>query len=191
MARPYDEDLDSIVFGTMRSPGLVTLSGHDRDKKWDVKPAKGHTGASMTLNGDDPGSFTATFALADDSNPRYIDLDTPSVFDRWDEFQKLIESTTNGPKPFALPIYHPDLARNRFTEVINAGVGGMVPDGKGGKTVTVKFKEYKPAKKKKSGSPTAKASGPRVGVTTVSKPDPNAEAKAELAGLLEQARRPS
>jgi len=189
-----DQDLSTIVLGTMRSPGLCVLSGHDRVKNWDVQKAKGQSGASNSLNGDDPGTFKATFFLADDRAPE----DGPSQFDVWEEFQRLIESTTNGPAPFALPIYHPDLARNLFTEVSNGGVSGMLHDGKGGASVVVTFKEYKPAKAK----PTAKAQGkasaggvapggaPGVAGGAPPRPDPNAAAKAELAALLAEARQP-
>ena len=188
MPRPYDlgEDLDAVILGGVRSPGLVVLAGHDRAKNWDIKAAKGSTGASTTLNGDAPAKFTATFTLANDE--AIEGASGPSDFAQWDEFQKLIESTTNGPKPFALRIYHPDLARNRITEVTNGGVSGLKHDGKGGSSVVVTFLEYKPAKKKASGNPTAKAG--RTGTTTLEKPDPNAAAKAELAGLLTEAKKP-
>ena len=161
------------------SPGVVKLSGHDRNKKWDIKSAKGQAGATTTLQGDDPAQFTATFYLAGD------DEDGSSELDEWGAFQALIEATTNGPKPVALPIYHPDLVRNRITEVVNAGVSGMVHDGKGGATVTVKFIEYKPPKKKPAAKPQAKP-----GAAPNAKPDPNAAAKRELAALLEEARKP-
>jgi hypothetical protein len=179
---------DKIILGTTPSPGKVTLSGHDREKNWDVKKAKGQTGASSTLNGDDLGEFEATFELSGDG----YNEDGKDELEQWDDFQRLIESTTNGPKPIALPIYHPDLARNRYTEVVNRGVGGVLHDGKGGAMVKVKFGEHRPPKPK----PVAKAvSKPAQTIATTdegkrSPPDPNAAAKQELAGLLEEARKP-
>lgn len=177
---------DYIVLGNMRSPGTCTLSGHDRTKNWDIKAAKGLAGASSSLNGDDVGQFDVEFYLADQAD-----------FDAWDDFQRLIESTTNGPKPFALPIYHPDLARNHFTEVTNGGVGGVRHDGRGGRLVKVKFLEYKPPKPKpiakataKPGGKVATGGGGEFGPPPPPKPDPNADAKRELAALLEEARRP-
>lgn len=191
MATPYDldEELSCIILGTTRSPGVVKLSGHDRDKKWDVKEAKGATGASSALEGDPIGQFEATFTLAGD------EVDGLTDFDEWEDFQRLIESTTSGPTPVALPIYHPDLARNRFTEVVSGGVGGMVHDGQGGATIKVKFLEYKPPKPKPAvkAKPKPDAGGgagaATGGTTKPAKPDPNAERKRELARLNDEADR--
>ena len=105
----------SIVLGTARSPGVVTLTGHDREWSWDVQQAKGQTGASSALNGDSVGQFQASFYLA-----------SPADQIAWPAFQRVLESAVMGPKPVALPIYHPDLAANRFTEVCVATIGGVV-----------------------------------------------------------------
>jgi hypothetical protein len=172
---------DYIVLGSSQSPGVVTLSGHNRDKAWDIQAAKGQQGASSTLNGDPIGAFQAEFYLADQEE-----------FDAWEDFQRLIESTTNGPKPVALPIYHPDLARNRYTEVVNGGVGGVLHDGRGGRIVQVKFNEHRPPKPKPAAKATAKPAQNYANTNEGSRspPDPNAEAKRELAGLLDEARKP-
>lgn len=187
---PYEqgEELDYLVLGIDPSPGLLTLSGHDRFKNWDVQAAKGTTGASSQLNGDPIGQFTATFYLAEFGPQNQPTND----FENWENFQRLIESMTSGPTPIALPIYHPDLARNRFTEVSSAGISGMVYDGKGGATVTVKFIEYKPPKPKPAAGAKAKpGAGKSPGAAgKPSKPDPNAAAKAELAALTALARQP-
>lgn len=176
---------DYIVLGIAESPGVVTLSGHDRVKAWDIQAAKGQTGASSKLNGDPIGKFKASFYLADAED-----------LERWERYQFLIEAMTNGPAPQALPIYHPDLARNHFTEVTNGGVGGLIHDGKGGATVVVDFLEYKPPKPKPSAKAKAKpggkvaSGGGEFGPPPPPKPDPNADAKRELAELLTQARTP-
>lgn len=189
MTTPYEvgEDLDFLVIGQLHpSPGLLTLSGHDRVKNWDVQAAKGTTGASSQLNGDPIGRFKATFFLSHD---RLADTDTDD-FKLWDDFQRMLEGFVAGPTPTAFPIYHPDLARNRFTEVTVASISGMVHDGRGGATVTVEFIEYKPPKPKPAAKAKAKpgASG-KVG-DKPAKPDPNAKAKAELAALVAEAKRP-
>jgi hypothetical protein len=169
----------------VQSPGTVTLSGHDRNKDWDIQAAKGSTGASTKLNGDPIGQFQASFFLSKDGTDEE-DLDD---FTRWEDFQRVIERSTNGPKPVALTIFHPDLLRNNITDVVSGGVGGFAWDGKGGAIVQVKFLEYKPPKPKATAGAKAKPAT-RTGVTTVEKTDPNARAKAELAGLVEEAKRP-
>src|SRR5690606_22508548 len=90
----------------------------------------------------------------------------------------------------ALPIYHPDLARNHFTEVSVASIGGMIHDGVGGAIVIVDFIEYKPPKPKPVVKAAAKPGASSAAPIGPPKPDPNAAAKAELAALLEEARRP-
>lgn len=138
------DEYDTIVLAGVRSPGVVTLSGHERKQDWDIQKPKGQDGGSTKRNGEPVAEFSATFHLVYDP---YLDID--DIAD-WDTFQDLIESSTNGATPVALDIYHPDLARNRITSVVNGGIGGMEHDGKGGQKVTVKFLEYRPPKKKSS-----------------------------------------
>lgn len=179
---------NKIILGGHVSPGLVKLSGHDRNQDWQVNAAKGQTGATTSYNGEAPAQFTATFQLASDP---LADVDD---FVAWAEFQKVIESTTSGPSPFALPIYHPDLAAQRITEVTNGGVGGMVHDEKGGATVTVKFLEYRPPKKKTSGKPKSKGKPTdktAAAANDIEKAlDPLEQAQAELDGLVKEAEGP-
>ncbi len=164
-----DEELyQGIVLGGVRSPGQVTLSGHDRGVKWDVKEGNGQAGASTTLKSIPPIEFTATFYLADQDD-----------FDAWPAFHDVIDSTVSGPKPKALDIYHPDLATQNINSVTKASVGGVVHDKKGGQTIVVKFQEYKPPKPK-GGTPNGS------GAKKKEAPDPNAAANAQLAALTKQ-----
>jgi hypothetical protein len=187
-ADPYelDEELDCIVLGTTPSPGMAKVSGHDRFKAWDVQAAKGTAGASSNLNGDPIGQFTVTFFLA-----KYDDkgLETGD-FENWENFRRLIESMTEGPTPVAMPIYHPRLAEQKFTEVSSGGIGGAVEDGLGGVSYAVKFIEYKPPQPKASSKAKAKpagvlaaGNGGQFGPPPPPPPDPNAAAKAELQAL--------
>ncbi len=178
---PHEEEerLSYIVLGTMQSPGVCTLSGHGRELNWDIKNAKGQVGASSSLNGRNLGEFQARFDLADQED-----------FDAWDAFERLLWSTVNGPKPIALPVYHPDLARNFWTEVVLRHMGEMVHDGRGGRSVIVKLGEHSPPKPKPPAKAQAKPGSPGGSATGTAKPDPNAEAKRELGRLLDEAKRP-
>jgi hypothetical protein len=182
LPRENDDALSAIMLGNpaIRSPGVVVLSGHDRVKNWDIQKAKGQTGATSKLNGDDLGEFEATFHLSGDG----ADESGLDDFELWEGFQLLLETMVNGPRPVTQPIYHPDLVRNHFTEVTVRAIGGMVHDSKGGATVKVRFGEHRPPKPK----PPAKAKPGAPGGT--SKPDPNAAAKQELAALLTEAKKP-
>lgn len=180
----YPDIYDSILLGQTRSPGVVTLSGHDRNENWDIQKAKGQVGATSQLNGADLGEFQASFYLAADSN----DDDGNNDFTRWESFQNLIDSTTNGPKPVALPIYHPDLARNRYTEVVKRSVSGFAWDERGGATVVVKFGEHRPPKPKAAAKSTVKPNTNCTG--TRQKEDPNQARKDAVAALREEAAKP-
>ena len=66
---PWDnEDLyEGIVLAGVKSPGKVTLSGHDRKINWDVKSGPSLAGASTTIKDIPPIEFTATFFLRKNS----------------------------------------------------------------------------------------------------------------------------
>jgi hypothetical protein len=176
--REFPEIYDFIVLGESISPGKVTLTGHERAQSWDTEKAKGQTGATSTYNGEGVGQFQASFYLA-----------SPEQQLAWPAFKRVIESTTSGAEPKALPVYHPDLAENRFTEVCNAGIGGAARDSRGGVTYTVKFIEYRPPKPKPTSTaaaaPNTDAGAAGNGQAEVY--DPNREARRELDGLFDEA----
>jgi hypothetical protein len=178
-----DEELSSIVLSsgsvTLVSPGTVTLSGHDSKINWNDQQAPGQQGLITVRKPDPIVEFTASFLLMSDR----VDDDGRDDFDRWEEFQRLIDSTTAGPKPFALAIIHPDLARQRITDVIKGTVGGMVHDGRGGARVSVVFRGFRPPKP-------ATTSSVRQGTTTLDSADPLAARKAERDALLTEAQKP-
>lgn len=177
MPNPIDNEelYDSIVLNNVRSPGLVTLSGHDRVQKWDVKSADGAGGARTTYKGDEVAQFQASFYLVKDP---VLGIDE---FADWEDFEAVIRSSIIAKgKPKALPIYHPDLASRDIKSVCEASIGGMTHDGKGGATVVVKFIEYRPPKPA-SGTPVS---------APAKKPDPNADLKAQIDALLVEAQKP-
>ena len=179
----YPELFVSHTLGDQISPGRVTFSGHDCKEKWDIQEAKGTTGALTVHGGRLVPQFTATYYLADDDD----DADGESVYSRWARFRTLLDSCVSG-KANALPIFHPDLAANFITEVSVASVGGLVWDDRGGATVTVGYLGFKPPKPKAAAKASAKPTGTTPG--KAAKPDPNAAAKAELAALVSEAKKP-
>jgi hypothetical protein len=169
----HEELFNSIFLGGQQSPGTVTLSGHDREAKWDVKTVKGKKGANITLDTIQPTKFQASFYLV-----------TRDQWDDWESFQDLIESTFNGTTVRALDIYHPDLARNGIKSVCGAKIGGKKHDGKGGQNVTIEFLEYFPPIEG-GGTPTKSEELPRPLRPGENGPevDPDAAALAQLGAL--------
>lgn len=176
MPNPIDNEelYDVIVLAGVRSPGKVTLSGHEREVGWDVKKGDGQQGASMTLKEAPPGKFTATFELIKDLGQAIDD------FAAWEAFLPVLRSSFAGTTPKALDAYHPDLALNGFKSVVVAKIGGLQHDGKGGAKVAVEFIEYLPPKPKggsPSGSTAKNPADPK-------KPDPNQDVLDELNRLV-------
>ncbi len=151
------ELFDALEIAGVRSPGVVRISGHDFVVDWDIKEASGQAGASTTIKGTKLGRFTATFFLADGED-----------IAAWPNFFELIESTVI-PTPNALDVYHPDLSVQGISSCVLESMGGVVHDGKGGQTITVKFIEYRPPRPK--------------GGSTKKKSDPNQAALDELEAL--------
>lgn len=177
MTNAFDEpDLyKSIKLGGEASPGVVTLSGHDRVIGWDVKKGPGQSGASTERTSEDPVEFECSFYLVRDLARNIDDIA------RWPAFLRVAKSTIVGAAPKALDIYHPDLASNDIKSVVLKSIGGVVHDGKGGETRKLRFLEYRPPVKK-GGSP----SGSKAKKPDPKKPDPDQAALDELAKLTNE-----
>lgn len=173
-----EELYNSVYLAGVRSPGVVTLSGHDRKVTWDVKSGPGLSGATTTLKEIPPIEFTATFYLVKD------DSQAIDQFVEWESFLRVIESTISGAKPKAVDIYHPDLAAQTppIASVCKGSVSGVVHDGKGGQTIAVKFQEYR-APKKTGGTPAGSSTKSKAQTKA---PDPEAAALAEIDKLTKQ-----
>jgi len=144
MMSPSDGELlwGRLRVGTQLSPGQVRLSGPGIVIGWDVKNADAQSGGSTTRINEPIKEFEAEFELTDEEDELNI-----SDFDRWDEFEKLLLTSSTKAKPTALPVYHPDLARVGITAVTLKSIGLMQLDGRGGAKIKVQFIEYRPAKK--------------------------------------------
>ena len=166
MPNPIDDpDLyDHIELGDVESPGVVTLSGHDRKIGWKINSGNAQKGATTVRSCDDPVEFTASFYLADEDD-----------FNDWPAFLEVVNATVATKSSKAVDIYHPDLAENGITSVVKATVMGTVHDGKGGQTRVVKFLEYKP--------PKPAGGGPKGSKASAKAPDPNQAALDEIAKL--------
>lgn len=162
----------SVIVGGVPSPGVVTLTGHDRIHRWEKQSPKGTVGDFVLNHGRGIAEFTATFFL--------VDLND---IEDWDDFVRILAASQEGPKAKALSIYHPDLVRNKITDAVVTSIGGVTHDAKNGAQAVVKFLEFQVVRKK----PVTKAD---PAAKTPNKPDPNADVKRELTALTEQFRVP-
>lgn len=167
-------DIYRFIAGGEVSPVPCTVTGAERKHKWEVKSASGTSGEYVANKGQAVARPVVTFYLADLED-----------VEAWEKFQRLLETSVEGPKPKALFCFHPELLRNKIMDLVVEEIGAFVHDGKNGATVTVKFIEYKPPKPKPVVKPDA---GKKASSTPAN--DPNAARKAELAALLEQAKQP-
>jgi hypothetical protein len=174
------ETWSKIIVAGIPSPGVLkSLTGHERAIGWDIQNAKGQDGGTSSRTGEPLGKFVATFYLVDE-----VDETGLSDFDRWDDFQRLLESSICYDEPVALDVYHPDLARNYFSAIVLRKMGEMIPDGKGGATISVELGEHRPKQTKPSGSASQTKTTPKT------KGDQAVEdAEKELDALLEEGKK--
>jgi len=178
-----------IVLAGVTSPGHVTLSGAALKNRWEEKAGDGQDGDTSTLKGRANAHFTCTFELWDEPS-RGIDH-----FAGWDAFLPMLHASTAVEPLAALDIYHPDLARLKIGAVQVEEIGQLKHDGIGGATVELKLLEFRPPKPK-SGTPGGSKSNGSAGAGAAGgaqggqAPDPNADAKAEVDALVEEAKAP-
>lgn len=177
MTNAFDnpELYESIRLAGVTSPGVVTLTGHDRDHGWDVKKGPGQSGASTERTSEDPIEFECSFFLVRDLT-RGIDQ-----IAQWPAFLAVARSSISGPEPKALDVYHPDLASNDIKSVVLRKVLGVTRPPTGGEIRKIRFLEYRPAKKK-GGAP----SGSKAKKLDPKKPDPDQAALDELDRLINE-----
>lgn len=132
-----------IVCG-IAAPGIATVTGAERPYKWDVKDAKGNSGATTTYQGEGVVKCKVELHLwKDGTDP----TDPTDHFAEWDSFRELLQSGMKEKKLRALDVLHPALVD---VDVYAAGVeriGQLVPKGGGLWSVTFDLVEYKPPKK--------------------------------------------
>lgn len=134
----HSQDADFLTLQGVRSPGVIaSMSGHDREYKWDVKEGKGTAGATTTFTNIPPVKFSVKFSLW-----------TPTHFTELERFLAVcFFDPTKDPSLNARSIFHPWLAPLSIASVVTTKIGGIVHEGKGLYSVTVEFLEYKPAPK--------------------------------------------
>lgn len=163
------ESVDFVYLNAIKSPGVVTVKGHDRTFKWDVKSAPYQIGATTHYRGQDPASLTLTFYLVRDDS---LGIDQISDWDT--NFEPVLWKSVQGKTPKAMILYHPDIASRAIGSVVVAKIGGKEWDGKGGCKIELGLLEYKPPRK---------AGGTPKGAT---KKDPDQDLLDQINALTNQ-----
>ena len=177
------EDPDSynrMVLGDITTPGICELiGGGDRPYKWDQKEAAGAQGVTTTYRGWRPSDgirfkfklWTVELMLA-----WYRDV-MPVI---------AIDAEKQEPKPYS--VYYPTLFANDIFWLVTDKIGPLTDEGKQLWTVTVDFKEYRQAKPKNvTTTPTSATS---TAGNPANKPTVQDAQDREIAGLLEEFKRP-
>lgn len=151
-ANPYDnpELYDVIVLGGQQSPGVCKLNAPTRDHGWEKSEPAGSDGGEVVNKGKKLMEFDVVLTLW--KEPGGVDH-----FDRWETWKQILKTPVAKNAPKALDIYHPQLDGLDIKSVVAKSWNEPQPIGGGKSTVTIKFLEYSPAKKKPAGSGKPKA----------------------------------
>ncbi len=168
-----------LITGGEESPGVCALvDGGGRPYKWDIKDQAGAQGASITYRGFRPSEGIAfkfkfwTAAQVDDFYNRYVPL-------------LAYDATKTNPKPIS--VLHPVLMANDISSLVTDEIGPLTHEGQQLWTVTIKFTEYRPAKKK---NVTSTPTGTTPSANSAAKPTVQDAQDQEISKLLAQAAAP-
>lgn len=158
-----DRGWSKLLVAGVWTPGVVALSGHIREAKWDVQEADGEKGATQALKGVKLNDFEGDFYLADSED-----------FEQWDAFESLLLSTLIPDAEgnlAGLDVIHYDLNRQGYTSIVLRTIGELRHDGKGGGWIRVKLGPHLPP----TPDPPKKVGGSKgnAGKDGKGAPDPN------------------
>ncbi len=126
---------EQLVVAGELSPGVCEVSGFARSWDWDVKKAKGSSGASATLQGEALAKGKVKFLLWE-----------PEHFDQWATFRELLVRGQQQKKIEALDVLHPVLTDLGIFSLVVEDIGQLTKGSRGLYSITVSFLEYRPPK---------------------------------------------
>lgn len=128
---------DVVVIGGMTTPGIATVGAPSPAYKWDVKSGPGTSGGTITYQGNPPRSFTIEVTIWQKEH-----------FGQLDELRAMIAPAEKGLEPPAYDIAHPSLSKVGIRSVVCEDFPPESKNGKGLWKTSIKFIEYRPAKKR-------------------------------------------
>jgi hypothetical protein len=183
------EVYDRIVFGGISSPARCSVGEFVREYKFDTKEGKGTAGAVSTLTGLPPAKGKVTFWAWEASH-----------FVAWDSYVALLKQYPTKGAVNAATIYYPTLADIDVSQVTTTKISNWVPTNpdapNGYWTRWVEFMEYCPTPSENITSTPSNAVENAEEVAQgatgeAAQGDPNAQAQAEVAQLMQQLQQPS
>lgn len=128
---------DVVVIGGLVTPGIAVVGAPSASYKWDVKSGPGSDGGTVTFQGIPPRSFTVEITLWEKEH-----------FSQLDELRSMIAPAEHGIEPPAYDIAHPSLSQVGISSVVVEDFPPAARSGKGIWKTSIKFIEYRPARKK-------------------------------------------
>lgn len=178
MSNPIDDPelWHTATIAGRDTPGLATVTGAKRPRKWDEKEGPGASGASLTYRGDRLVAPTLTLKLWE-----------PEHFDEWEDLHAYLKPLVKGK---AVDFFHPSVEDLDVRSVVIEEIGQreMIEGSGGAATVAITLKEFRPPPKANAtGSPNGSKNGSGKGGGTTTA---QSEQEKEIARLLEEAKKP-
>lgn len=126
---------EKAILAGVLSPGVCEVSGFARSWDWDVKKAKGASGASATLQGEALAKGKIKFSLW-----------LPEHFESWASFRELLVRGQQQKKIEAVDVLYPSINDLGIFSLVVEEMGQLTREGKGLYSITVSFLEYRPPK---------------------------------------------
>lgn len=130
-------EYDVVVIGDMVTPGVARVGEPTSAFKWDVKSGPGTDGGTTTFQGSPPRQFSVEVEIWKRGQSKEVDA-----------LRAMIAPMAKGVEPPAFDIAHPSLSDVGIKSVTVEDFSPLKPKGKGLWGATIKFLEYRPAKKK-------------------------------------------
>jgi hypothetical protein len=161
------------------TPGVATVTGLDRERKWDHKEGPGASGETSTFRGKRNVEPVVKIKLFE-----------TEAYDEYLSLMDYLETFADSGK--AVDFWHPsaEAAKCRSVTITSLGPPVAIKEGDALFEATIKLREYSPPPKTNATkSPNGSKQGTAKGGSGAAQPPALTEAEREAARLLEEARR--
>lgn len=168
-----------IAAGTGHAGIARLMSGGNRPYKWDIKDPAGSEGSTSTYRG---------WKVSDGITFRFEFWQASQIDDFFANYLPLLQYDASKQNPKPVDVYHPVLAANGIFSITTDDIGPLTDVGNQLWTVTIKFNEFRPNKKKNA--TTTPKDSKTAGKNAAQKPTVEDEQDRQIAALLEQWKKP-